>query len=183
MQGLNDCRESPESEADTRLEVQSSQSVEHQSEAAPVVGEHEIAEVDIRGTVGETEHCNEQWALHSVLVQNLYNLHLLAWQGNNGEDFKPGSQLPNLFSAGFFPSGRLLLKNHLHFPLYMYIVCIQQTLLDQDLVPKKLMLAAYHHWKGRPWRKSALTVFSSCPGMPSPGTSGTCTGLMQEWLD
>ena len=60
MQGLNDCRESPESEADTRLEVQSSQSVEHQSEAAPVVGEHEIAEVDIRGTVGETEHCNEQ---------------------------------------------------------------------------------------------------------------------------
>ena len=60
MQGLNDCRESPESEADTRLEVQSSQSVEHQSEAVPVVGEHEIAEVDIRGTVGETKHCNEQ---------------------------------------------------------------------------------------------------------------------------
>jgi len=77
-EGLNDCRESPESEADTRLEVQSSQSVEHQSEAAPVVGEHEIAEVDTRGTV--------------------------AWQGNNGEDFKTGSQLPNLFSAGFFPS-------------------------------------------------------------------------------
>lgn len=74
-ESLNDHRESPEMKAN--VGVQSGQAVEDQSESLPV-GEHENSEVEIGGTI--------------------------AWQGNNGDDLKPCSQFPNLFSAGFFPS-------------------------------------------------------------------------------
>jgi len=91
MQSLNDHRKSPDMEANARVKVQSRQSVEHQSEALPV-GEHENSEVDIGGSV--------------------------AWQGNNSDDLKPCSQFPNLFSAGFCPSGRN--ENHPKFGIYIF---------------------------------------------------------------
>ena len=47
-----------------------------------------------------------------------YNLHLPAWQGNNSDDLKPCSQFPNLFSAGFCPSGRN--ENHPKFGIYIF---------------------------------------------------------------
>ena len=48
----------------------------------------------------------------------MYNLHLPAWQGNNSDDLKPCSQFPNLFSAGFCPSGRN--ENHPKFGIYIF---------------------------------------------------------------
>ena len=133
----------------------------------------------------------------------MYNLHLLAWHGNKSDDLKPFSQFPNLFSSGFFPSGIVTHENHPSittsnsnflwyiFDIYqltfstdsedeeLHSICYQ-TLLDQELVLKKMTAAVHKRWRERAGRKSALTVSSSCLGTPSPGTSGTCTGLMQE---
>ena len=51
----------------------------------------------------------------------------------------------------------------------LHSICYQ-TLLDQELVLKKMTAAVHKRWRERAGRKSALTVSSSCLGTPSRGT-------------